>query len=143
MARRACWSPPGPSCILTDSAPERRAMEFLYGDSTSSPLATDYVDLLRKAIDCCVVVLQAEQRMGVGIARRRHLESRAEQDVLRLRELEKTVTRSIALVVEGATPDAPVARCSDVIARAVSGAVASSEGDIQNGLSAELQRIEE
>lgn len=118
-------------------------MEFLYGDSTSSPLATDYVDLLRKAIDCCVALLQAEQRMGVGIARRRHLESRAEQDVLRLRELESTVTRSVGLVVEGATPDAPVARCSDVILRAVSSAVGASEGDVQAGLNAEIQRIEE
>src|SRR5688572_29517271 len=118
-------------------------MEFLYGDSTSSPLATDYVDLLRKAIDSCVALLQGEQRMGVGIARRRHLESRAEQDVLRLRELEATVSRSIGLVIEGATPDAPVARCSDMIARAVSGAVATSEGDVQAGLAAEIQRIED
>jgi hypothetical protein len=118
-------------------------MEFLYGDSTSSPLATDYVDLLRKAIDSCVALLQAEQRMNVGIAHRRHLEARAEKDVVRLRELEATVTRSISLVIEGATPDAPVARCGDVIARAVSSAVASSEGDVQASLKAEFQRIED
>jgi hypothetical protein len=118
-------------------------MEFLYGDSTSSPLATDYVDLLRKAIDCCVALLQAEQRMGVGIAHRRHLESRAEKDVVRLRELEATVTRSISLAIEGTTPDAPVARCSDVIARAITGAVAASESEVQNNLRAEFQRIEE
>jgi hypothetical protein len=118
-------------------------MEFLYGDSTSSPLATDYVDLLRKAIDCCVAILQAEQRMGVGIAHRRHLEARAEKDVVRLRELESALTRSIGLMIEGATPDAPVARCSDVIARAVTGAVAASAGEVQAALQAELQRIED
>jgi len=81
--------------------------------------------------------------MSVGIAHRHHLETRAEKDVARLRELEATVTRSIGLAIEGATPDAPVARCSDVIARAVTGAVASSEGDVQASLKAEFQRIEE
>jgi hypothetical protein len=81
--------------------------------------------------------------MGVGIAHRRHLEARAEKDVAKLRELEATLTRTIGLVIEGTTPDAPVARCSDAIARAVSGAVNSSEGDVQSSLKAELQRIED
>ena len=118
-------------------------MEFLYGDSTSSPLATDFVDLLRKTIDCCVAVLQAEERIAGGEARKRLEEARAEKDSARLRELEATVTRAIGLAIDGASPDAPVARCSDVILRAASSAVGSAEGDLQAGLKAEGQRIEE
>lgn len=118
-------------------------MEFLYGDSTPSTLSTDYVDFLRKALDCFVALLQAEQRMVQGTARRRQLEAAAEQDVARLRELEGTVSRAISLAISGTSPDAPVARCSDVIARAASGAVASAEADVQAAVKAEGQRIED
>jgi hypothetical protein len=118
-------------------------MEFLYGDSTSSPLATDYVDLLRKTIDCCVSVLQAEQRMSVGEAQRRQLEAQTEKETARLRELEATVTKAIGLALEGAASDAPVARCGDAILRAAAGAVSSSEGDLHSKLIAESKRVEE
>src|SRR5437870_8177255 len=114
-------------------------MEFLYGDSTSSPLATDFVDLLRKTIDCCVAILQAEQRIAGGAGRRRQLEGRTEQEAARLRELEATVTRAIGLAIEGAAADAPVARCSDVILRAATSAVGSAEGDLQATLKVENQ----
>jgi hypothetical protein len=118
-------------------------MEFLYGDSTSSPLATDFVDLLRKTIDCCVAVLLAEQRIAGGAARRQLLEARTEKDAARLHELEATVTRAIGLAIEGASPDTPVARCSDVILRAATSAVGSAEGELQSALRAEHQRLEE
>jgi len=118
-------------------------MEFLYGDSTSSPLATDFVDLLRKTIDCCVALLQAEQRIAIGDVQRQQLEARTEKDAARLRELEATVTRAIGLAIEGASPDSSVARCSDVILRGAASAVGSAEGDLQSALRAEHQRVEE
>jgi hypothetical protein len=118
-------------------------MEFLYGDSTSSPLATDYVDLLRRTIDCCVTVLQAEQRINAGEAHRRQLEAQNEKDVARLRELEATVTKAIGLALEGAGAEAPVARCGDAILRAAGGAVSSAEGNLQSALVAESKKIEE
>jgi hypothetical protein len=90
-------------------------MEFLYGDSTSSPLATDYVDLLRKAIDCCVAVLEAEHRMASAESQRRLQEARTEKDAARLRELEATVTRAVSLAIEGASAETPVAKCADAI----------------------------
>jgi hypothetical protein len=117
-------------------------MEFLYGDSTSSPLATDFVDLLRKTIDCCVAVLESEHRTASGETRRRQQEARTEKEAARLRELEATVTRAVSLAIEGASPDTPVARCADAILRATGGAVSSTEGDLQSALAAESKKIE-
>src|SRR4051794_4359370 len=118
-------------------------MQFLYGDSTPSSLAIDWIDLLGKALDCFVAIFEAEQRMALGAARARELEVRAEQEGVRLRELEAAVSRAIALVVEGGTPDAPVSRCSDAISRAATGAVGAADAEVRGALAAELQRIEE
>src|SRR5262245_21680694 len=101
-------------------------MEFLYGDSTPSTLTADFVDLLRRSLDCFVALLQAEQRMELGTARRHHLDQRTQNDVGRLRDLESTVARAVASAIAGASPDAPVTRCSDVISRAASAAVAAA-----------------
>jgi hypothetical protein len=118
-------------------------MKFLYGDSSPSPLATDFIDFLRKALDCSVAILQAEQRMLQGAARRQELERRAEQDLGRIRDLESTVSRAIVSVVEKDSPDAPVTHCSDVMSRAVSAAAAEQQSFVKSVLGEEVQRIDE
>jgi hypothetical protein len=118
-------------------------MQFLYGDSTPSPLTMDFVDLLRKSLDCFVPILQAEQRMALASARRRELEQKAEHDGGRLRELEGTLARAISAFVAGASPDAPVTKCSEAISRAAGAAVMATESEMQAALAAEVNRIEE
>jgi hypothetical protein len=118
-------------------------MQFLYGDSTPSPLVTDWIDLLGKALDCFVSLFQAEQRMALGAARRRELETKAEQEAARLRELESVVARAIASMIEGASPDASINRCSDIISRAAGAAVTAAEAEVRGALGSEIQRIDE
>ena len=50
-------------------------MSYLYGDSTLSKLEVNYIELLRDAVDCCVQVLLADQRIGEGAARTRRTPS--------------------------------------------------------------------
>jgi hypothetical protein len=45
--------------------------------------------------------------------------------------------------VAGASPDAPVTKCSEAISRATTSAVSSVESEVQAALTAEVQRIEE
>jgi hypothetical protein len=118
-------------------------MEFLYGDSTPSPLTTDYVDFLVKALDCFVPILQAEQRMEQSAGRGRQLQDQAEADVARLRELELAASRAVAALVVNASPDAAVSRCSDAITRATANAVSTATGEVQAALATEIKRIEE
>jgi hypothetical protein len=118
-------------------------VEFLYGDSTTSPLTTDFVDFLRRGFDCFVAVLQAEQRMVRGAIRRRELELHADQNIARLRELEVTVSRALATLVGKASPDAPVTRCSEVVSQGASTAVGAAEAEVKRDLASEVQRIEE
>jgi hypothetical protein len=117
--------------------------QFLYGDSTPSPLVADFIALLTRGLDCFVAILQAEQRMALGVARRRELELAAGQEVTRLHELEGAVARTVTASMVGVSPDAPVSRCSDAISRAATAAVAAAEAEIQAGLSAQIQRIDE
>ena len=49
-------------------------MSYLYGDSTPSTLEVNYIEFLRDAVDCCVQVLLADQRIAEGKARTRALE---------------------------------------------------------------------
>jgi hypothetical protein len=89
-----------------------------------------------------VAVLQSEHRVAAAETRRRQQETRTEKEAARLRELEATVTRAVSLAIEGASPDAPVARCADAILRAAGAAVSSSEGDLQSALASESKKIE-
>jgi hypothetical protein len=118
-------------------------MRFLYGDSTPSPLATDFIDFLRKGTDCFVSMLQAEQRILKGVAHRRELENAADRDILRLRDLEAGVSRTIAAATAKDSPEAPVTRCSFMMSRAMSAAVAEVEAQVKAALAAEIQRVEE
>jgi hypothetical protein len=117
--------------------------QFLYGDSTPSALVTDFIALLNKGLDCFVAILQAEQRMALGAARRRELELAAGDEVTRLHELEAAVSRTISASIAAVSPDGSVSRCSDAISRATNAAVAAAEAEIQAGLNAQILRIDE
>jgi hypothetical protein len=118
-------------------------LHFFYGDSSASPLVTDFVDLLRRSLDCCVSVLQAEQRIARGAAARREAELRAEQEIARLRQLDVAVSRAATAAVAGASPDATVTRCCDALLRAAGDVVTEAESDVRGAVAAEIRRVEE
>src|SRR3954462_12211111 len=86
-------------------------MGYLYGDSTPSTLETDYIEFLRDAVDCCVQVLLADERIANGKARLEALESSTTAELEQIRQAAALVPRAFEGAALGA-PESPAARCA-------------------------------
>src|SRR5882672_1155597 len=109
-------------------------MSYLYGDSTPSTLEMNYIEFLRDAVDFCVQVLLADQRMAEAGARIRLLDHSTTAEIERLEQLGATVEKAITGLSPGA-PDSATARCATAIVRAAGGLVRAEVGAVQSGLS--------
>ncbi|HTJ43517.1 MAG TPA: hypothetical protein VL463_15540 [Kofleriaceae bacterium] len=104
-------------------------MTFLYGDCTPSPLRTNYLATLRRALSMSVEILLAEDRL-IELARRRRSQ-RARADTLEARiEALRAAVRDGVGGVASAPEDDPVTRCANAIEHAVDAAVARAVDEI-------------
>jgi hypothetical protein len=93
-------------------------MSYLYGDSTPSKLDVNYIEFLRDAVDCCVQVLLADERIAEGEARTRALEASTAADIGRLQKLGSLVPKAFEGTPAG-EPGSAAARCvADIIGSA-------------------------
>jgi hypothetical protein len=84
---------------------------FLYGDSTPSPLKSDFIAFLRDAFDFAVDVLRSDARMADAVHGVTLLAEETEREIAVAEELAADLTRAL----EGATHRAPTslaARCA-------------------------------
>lgn len=114
-------------------------MSYLYGDSTPSTLEMNYIEFVRDAVDFCVQVLLADQRMVQARARTRQLEQTTTAEIARLEQLGATVEKAIAGVSAGAA-DSSTAHCAAAIVRATAGIVRTEMGTVQAALAAEEEK---
>lgn len=105
-------------------------MGYLYGDSTPSTLETDYIEFLRDAVDCCVQVLLADERIANGKARLEALESSTTAELEQIRQAAALVPRAFEGAALGA-PESPAARCVTAIMRSAAALAAATVGDVQ------------
>jgi hypothetical protein len=91
-------------------------MSYLYGDSTPSKLEVNFIEFLRDAVDCCVQVLLADQRIAEGAARTRALESSTTAEIARLQKVGALVPKAFEGTPVG-EPASATARCVAEIAR--------------------------
>ncbi len=91
-------------------------MSYLYGDSTPSKLEVNYIEFLRDAVECCVQVLRAEQRIAEGAAATRALEAATAAEIVRLQKVGALVPKAFEGTPVGDSASA-TARCMAEIAR--------------------------
>ena len=99
-------------------------MSYLFGDSSSSKLEVNYIELLRDAIEFAVEILLAGQRVRKWNEGSRERRLAAEAETGRLDNLELKVHELLQGVDTG-RKESPAGRCSGRIAGAVTEAASA------------------
>jgi len=103
-------------------------MEFLYGDSTPSPLTSNFLEFLRDALDFAVFTLHLDDEIAEIHERTRLTAWAADEEIQRLETLGRVVAGAVEGVDKGAA-ESETARCSAQItaqsAEAVAAAIAA------------------
>jgi hypothetical protein len=86
-------------------------MYFLYGDSTASPLKSNFLEFLRDSIDFAVFVLEADERIKRGKARIEKLSDETEAELARLETFIRGVMRTIEESEKG-SPESATSQCA-------------------------------
>src|SRR5579859_1993294 len=92
-------------------------MEFLYGDSTPSPLKSNFLEFLRDAIDFGVFALHVDDEIGAIEERSRAESKAADDEIERLEGLGAAVASAIDQAPKGGG-DSETARCGVKLAAA-------------------------
>ncbi|MBX3200954.1 MAG: hypothetical protein KF894_22635 [Labilithrix sp.] len=116
-------------------------MNYLYGDSTTSTLKSNFLEFLRDAIDFAVFVLQADTRMKEGRVRVRVLGEESDAESGRLERFVTSVSRAVHDGEKGAA-GSPTALCGDRLASLIVDAHRASIDGIRHDLSEAIARIE-
>jgi hypothetical protein len=117
-------------------------MNYLYGDSTTSQLKSNFLEFLRDSIDFSVFVLQADARMKQGRIQIRELGEQADAESERLDRFISSVSRAVHGGDKG-EPDSPTAKCGDRLAALIVDAHRASIDGIRQNLADAVARIEE
>src|SRR5579859_6135363 len=89
-------------------------MGYLYGDSSPSPLQSDFLSFLSDALDFSVSVLLADERIKRGLHEAVRLRRAADEEVNRLEALAATVKASLEKAPKGKL-ESPTARYATTI----------------------------
>jgi hypothetical protein len=116
-------------------------MNYLYGDSTTSHLKSNFLEFLRDAIDFSVFVLQADAKMKLGRKQIAVLTEQSETELARLDRYITSVQRAVQTGEKG-EPDSPTANCGNRLASLIADAHRQSIEAIRRALANEVARIE-
>lgn len=116
-------------------------MNYLYGDSTESTLRSNFLELLRDAIDFAVFVLQADEGIKAGKAKIAQLSEEATAELARLDAFATGVSGAIDAGEKG-EPGSPTALCAAQVADLLAGAQRATADAIRAKLAADIAAIE-
>ncbi|HSY39158.1 MAG TPA: hypothetical protein VLA79_06500 [Polyangia bacterium] len=114
-------------------------MSYLYGDSTPSQLEVNFIEFLRDAVECCVQVLLADQRIAEGEAHTRALETATAAEIDRLQKMGALVPKALEAAPVG-DPASATARCVAEIVRSAAALVRSASEEESANLQAAITR---
>jgi hypothetical protein len=114
-------------------------MSYLYGDSTPSTLEVNYIDFLRDAVEFCVQVLLADQRIAEGKARTRALDQATAAEIVKLQKVGALVPKAFEGVPFGEAESA-AARCVATIVRSAGELVRAATAEARATLDADVAR---
>jgi hypothetical protein len=115
-------------------------MEFLYGDSTPSPLTSNFLEFLRDTIDFGVFALHVDDELAGIHERERATTQAAEQEIERLDSLGAAVAAAIDSAAKGEA-ESETARCSAQMATASAEMVALSTTAVRAQLEGQLATL--
>jgi hypothetical protein len=114
-------------------------MSYLYGDSTPSTLEVNFIEFLRDAVDCCVQVLLADQRIAEGATRVRALDASTSAEIARLQKVGALVPKAFEGTPVGEA-GSPAARCVAEIVRSAADIVSAASAAASSALQAAVTR---
>lgn len=116
-------------------------MNYLYGDSTTSQLKSNFLEFLRDALDFCVFVLQADAKMKEGRVRIRQLGEEAEQESQRLERFINAVQGTVITAQKGEATS-PTARCGERLTQLIAQTHQQSLEGVRRMLADAVAKIE-
>lgn len=116
-------------------------MSYLYGDSTPSDLNTNFIELLKRAVDASVAIVRVDLSLCEGRERRAAREARNDAELVALEAVVDAVGKSLESVSrEQATP---ASRLADSIGRWALEAARTERDKARGSLAADLAAIDE
>jgi hypothetical protein len=116
-------------------------MAFLYGDSTPSPLESNFLEFLRDSLDFSVVVLQADANVERIRERRVASACAADEEIERLQAFGRVVVDAIRDAPKG-EEDSETSRCGAELTGTVQEAVSASTDAVHRTLAAEIAQAD-
>ena len=86
-------------------------MSYLYGDSTPSPLKSNFIEFLGEALDFSVQILQSANRLQILAKRIGATKDDVDAEITRLEALHASVAVAMERTPKGAA-DSPTATCA-------------------------------
>ena len=114
-------------------------MAYLYGDSTESPLETNYLEFLRDALDFSVEILIADYRVQALQETVDEHKRAAEGELQHLRALSERVNQVMSEPF--GSPQSPAQRCAAQIRQGAEDAIMRMAGQIKQALSDQLAQV--
>ncbi len=112
---------------------------FLYGDSTPSPLQTDFIAFVRDAVDFAVAVLACDARVTAAIQRVGRVAEATDREIERAEAFAAEVMRAVDRANVG-EPDSLAARCAARIRQGIKDLVRSEADGAQSTVATERTR---
>ena len=117
-------------------------MTFLLGDSTPSQLDVNFIEVLREAIDFCVRVLLADEKIALNRQRGEALQAGARASLDRLQKLEATVSAAVGEATAADKDDPHATHCRSAIVQSASDLVRAEVAAVQSALSVEVAKLD-
>ncbi|HXU65233.1 MAG TPA: hypothetical protein VN962_26220 [Polyangia bacterium] len=117
-------------------------MSYLYGDSTPSTLEINFIEFLRDAVDFCVQVLAADERMAEGKTRLRGVETASAAEIVKIERLGALIPKALEAAPAGDAESA-AARCVAAILRSADELVRAAKGEVGAALEGENRKRDE
>jgi hypothetical protein len=114
-------------------------MAFLYGDSTPSPLESNFLEFLRDALDFAVIVLSADANIERIRERKRAFSVAADEEIERLEAFGRVVMAAIADGEKG-DADSETSRCAAQLAVTAADTVSASTDVVNQTLAEEVKQ---
>jgi hypothetical protein len=114
-------------------------LAYLYGDSTESPLETNYIEFLRDALDFSVAILVGDYRVQALQESCEDHKRSAEGELQQLRALSEKVNQLMAEPF--GPPQSPAQRCAAQIRQGADDAIMRMAGQIKQNLSDQLAQV--
>jgi len=116
-------------------------VNYLFGDSAPSALRTNFLEVLRDALDLAVFLLQADESIEIGRSTIDALTDEATEELARLVAFSDVVQKAIAGAEKG-DAGSPTSTCATQVADLARGAQQATESAVRGKLAADVATIE-